>query len=121
CRVSVVSGRAFGGSDGGADVLHACQARLISDINVEIGDGPDTRTESGRIVDLVRLAPDVAEVAIAMPGPAEYLPGQHYKVQFRGFPARCYSPTFPLAGPFDATILRFHVRLVANGRVSSAL
>ena len=121
CRVNVVSGRTFDGNDSSSDVVHACQARVISDLKVEIEDVPETQTESGRIVELVRLAPDVAEVAIAMPRPVEYLPGQHYKVQFRGFPARCYSPTFPLAGPFDATILRFHVRLVANGRVSSAL
>jgi ferredoxin len=80
CRVNVVSGRAFGGDGGSSDVIHACQARVISDLKVEIEDVPETLTESGRIVDLVRLAPDVAEVAIAMPGPAEYLPGQHYKV-----------------------------------------
>jgi NAD(P)H-flavin reductase/ferredoxin len=121
CRVNVASGRAFGGSDGGSDVIHACQARVISDLKVEIEDVPETLTEGGRIVELVRLASDVAEVAIAMPQPVEYLPGQHYKVQFRGFPARCFSPTFPLEGPFDATILRFQVRLVPNGRVSSAL
>ncbi len=121
CRVNVVSGRTFGADGTSSDVVQACQARVISDLKVEIEDVPETQTDSGRIVELSRLAPDVVEAAIAMPRPIEYLPGQHYKVQFRGFPARCYSPTFPLFGPFDPTILRFHVRLVPNGRVSSAL
>jgi NAD(P)H-flavin reductase/ferredoxin len=121
CRVNVVSGRVFGGQDGSPNMAHACQCRVISDLTIEIEDIPETATETGRVVDLVRLAPDVGEVSIAMPHPADYLPGQHYNVQFRDFPARCYSPTLPLEGPHDATVLRFHVRRVPNGRVSSAL
>ncbi|HUI96890.1 MAG TPA: 2Fe-2S iron-sulfur cluster-binding protein [Xanthobacteraceae bacterium] len=122
CRVNLVGGRVFGGAeDGSPNVVRACQCRVISDVAVEIEDVPETTTEQGEVVRLFRLAPDVMEVCIAMPQRAEYLPGQHYKVQFRGFPARCYSPTFPLEGSHDETVLRFHVKRVRNGRVSTAL
>jgi NAD(P)H-flavin reductase/ferredoxin len=121
CRVNLVSGRVFGGQHGDPDIVHACQCRVISDLTIEFEDVPETATENGRVVGLVRLAPTVMEVSVAMPGPVQYLPGQHYQVQFRGFPARCYSPTFPLEGPHDETILRLHVSRVPNGRVSPAL
>jgi NAD(P)H-flavin reductase/ferredoxin len=121
CRVNVVSGRVFGGQDSSPNVVHACQCRVLSDLTIEVEDVPETAVENGRVIGLVRLAPTVMEVSIAVPRSAEYLPGQHYKVQFRGFPARCYSPTFPLEGPHDETILRFHVSWVPGGRVSPAL
>jgi 3-phenylpropionate/trans-cinnamate dioxygenase ferredoxin reductase subunit len=121
CRVRIVDGRVFGGEDGGADVVRACQCRVISDLAVEIEDVPETAVENGHVIGLVRLAPTVLEVRIAVPRPVTFRPGQHYKVQFRGFPARCYSPTFPVEGVHDATILRFHVGQVRNGLVSSAL
>jgi len=42
-------------------------------------------------------------------------------VQFRGFPARSYSPTYPLEGcPIDR-LLHFHIRRLSDGVVSSEL
>jgi len=122
CRVNVIRGRVFGGAEEGMPgVVRACQCRVISDLAIEIEDVPETATEQGQVTELVRLAPDVMEVSITLPNRADYLPGQHYKVQFRGFPARCYSPTFPLEGIHDESILRFHVKRVRDGRVSPAL
>jgi 3-phenylpropionate/trans-cinnamate dioxygenase ferredoxin reductase subunit len=121
CRVNVVNGRVFGGKGVSRGAVHACQSRVISNLAIEIEDTPESGSQNGRVVDLVRLAPDVVEVSVQMPERAEYLPGQHYRVQFRGFPGRCYSPTFPLEGKHDERILRFHVRRVPNGRVSSVL
>jgi NAD(P)H-flavin reductase/ferredoxin len=121
CSVNVVKGRVYGGQDHNANVVQACQCRVISDLAVEIEDVPQTVKGSGQVVELVRLAPTVMEVSIAMPRPIAFLPGQYYKVQFRGFPARCYSPTFPVEGVPDASTLRFQVSQVANGQVSSAL
>jgi 3-phenylpropionate/trans-cinnamate dioxygenase ferredoxin reductase subunit len=121
CRVKIVKGRVFGGEDGDADTVRACQCRVLSDLTMEIEDVPQTTVEYGHVVALVRLAPTVIEVRIAVPRPVPFRPGQHCKVQFRGFPARCYSPTFPLEGMHDATILRFHVSQVPNGLVSAAL
>ena len=121
CRVKIVNGRVFGGEDGDTDMVRACQCRVISDLTIEIEDVPETAVENGHVVELVRLAPTVVEVRIAVPRPVKFRPGQHYNVQFRGFPARCYSPTFPVEGMHDATILRFHVSQVPNGLVSPAL
>jgi 3-phenylpropionate/trans-cinnamate dioxygenase ferredoxin reductase subunit len=42
-------------------------------------------------------------------------------LQFQGFPARPYSPTFPLEGAPHDLLLHFHIRKVAGGQVSSAL
>lgn len=122
CRVNVVRGRVFGGEEEGCpNVVRACQCRVISDVAIEIEDVPETVTEHGEVTNLFRLAPDVMEVSIALPRRADYLPGQHYKVQFRGFPERCYSPTFPLEGIHDEKVLRLHIKRVRNGRVSTAL
>jgi len=121
CRVNVVAGRVFGGEDGDANVVRACQSRVISDLAIEIEDVPQAAIEHGHVVELARLAPTVVEVRIAMPRPLEFRPGQYCNVQFRGFPPRCYSPTFPVEGRHDATIVRFHVSRVRDGLVSSAL
>jgi 3-phenylpropionate/trans-cinnamate dioxygenase ferredoxin reductase subunit len=42
-------------------------------------------------------------------------------VQFRGFPARSYSPTYPLEGRADDRVLNFHIRRFSDGVVSSEL
>jgi NAD(P)H-flavin reductase/ferredoxin len=122
CQVNLLSGRVLGGmQDGNPGVVRACQCRVLTDVAIEIEDVPESVTAHGRVKALVPLAPDVMEVSIAMPQRAEYLAGQHYKVQFRGFPARYYSPTFPLDTPHNPAVLRFHIRLVPNGRVSPEL
>jgi 3-phenylpropionate/trans-cinnamate dioxygenase ferredoxin reductase subunit len=69
----------------------------------------------------VRRAPDVIGVSLELQRPFPYLPGQYCKLQFRGFPARCYSPTYPLEGPPGKRELHFHIRRLPYGAVSSAL
>jgi 3-phenylpropionate/trans-cinnamate dioxygenase ferredoxin reductase subunit len=51
----------------------------------------------------------------------QFLPGQYCKLQFRGFPARCYSPSYPLEGAPDDRRLYFQIRRLPDGVVSSAL
>ena len=121
CRVKIVDGRVFGGEDGEPGLVRACQCRVLSDLTLEIEDLPDAAVDHGHVIGLVRLAPAVIELRIEVPRPARYRPGQYYNVQFRGFPARCYSPTFPLEGMHEPTILRFHVSQLPNGLVSAAL
>jgi len=121
CRVRLLDGRVFGGKADDGESVYACQSRIVSDLRVAVEDVPDTVTLSGVVAELIPLAPDVCEVCIETTEPPEYTPGQHYLVQFRGFPARCYSPTAPLDWPCDETLMRFHIRRVRNGRVSSAL
>jgi NAD(P)H-flavin reductase/ferredoxin len=121
CRVRLVEGKVFGGHEPGEDMVHACQARIISDIAIVTEDVPDQITLSGRVADVVRLAPDIAGVTIEVPKPFPFLPGQFCKLSFRGFPARSYSPTYPLEGRADDRLLHFHIRRLAEGRVSAAL
>jgi 3-phenylpropionate/trans-cinnamate dioxygenase ferredoxin reductase subunit len=121
CRVRVISGRSFGGKSSDPEYVQACQCRIVSDLKVEVEDVPEIVTISGRVAELTRLAPDVVEVGIEPSEPLSFIPGQYCSVQFRGYPARCFSPTAPLAWPCDTSLLRFHIRQVRNGRVSTQL
>jgi NAD(P)H-flavin reductase/ferredoxin len=121
CRVRLVEGRVFGGNQQGDDMIHACQARIISDIEIVTEAVPEPVSLSAHVADIVRLAPEIIGVDVALPRPLRYLPGQYCKMQFRGFPARSYSPTYPLEGRPDDRLLHFHVRRFSNGMVSAAL
>src|SRR3954463_1528821 len=121
CRVRLVDGKVFGGQTPGDDMIHACQARIVSDLQITTEAAPDQVTLPGRVAKLVRLAPDVTGVDVELAKPLEFLPGQYCKLQFRGFPARSYSPTYPLEGRPHDRVLHFHVRRLTGGQVSSAL
>src|SRR5882724_7153530 len=121
CRVRLVDGKVFGGTEEGSDMIYACQARVVSDMKVITEPVPDTVSMSAEVAELVRLAPDVVGVSLELPKPLRYLPGQYCKLQFRGFPERSYSPTYPLEGAPDSHLLHFHIRRLPDGQVSSAL
>jgi 3-phenylpropionate/trans-cinnamate dioxygenase ferredoxin reductase subunit len=121
CRVRLVEGQVFGGQTPGDDMIHACQARIVSDLHIETEAVPDPVSISGRVVNVVRLAGEVAGVDLELPKPLHFLPGQYCKVQFRGYPERSYSPTFPLQGRPDDRVLHFHIRKFSDGVVSSQL
>jgi NAD(P)H-flavin reductase len=121
CRVSLVKGRVFGGQNEEDEMVHACQARLISDIEIETERAPDQVSISARVAAIVRLSPDVFGVDIELPKPFHYFPGQFCNLQFAGFPARNYSPTYPLEGAPKKHLIHFHIRKFPNGLVSSEL
>jgi 3-phenylpropionate/trans-cinnamate dioxygenase ferredoxin reductase subunit len=121
CRVRLVRGRVFGGQEDNEEMVNACQARIISDIEVVAEPVPDQVSIAGRVTGLARLAPDVVGVDLDLPKPFRYLPGQFCKLQFQGFPARCYSPTYPLEGRPSDRGLHFHIRRFCDGAVSSRL
>jgi NAD(P)H-flavin reductase/ferredoxin len=122
CRVRLVKGQVFGGRQEEDDEnIHACQARLISDIEIETERVPDEVSISARVAAITRLSPDVIGVDIELPKPLRYLPGQFCKLQFFGFPARSYSPTYPLEGPPKKNLMHFHIRQFPDGLVSSEL
>ena len=121
CRVRLVDGNVFGGHSRGDDMIHACQARIVSDLEIAIEAAPEPVTLSARVAQTVPLAPDVVGVDIELPKPLDILPGQYCKLQFQGFPARSYSPTYPLEGRGEEHLLHFHIRRVPEGKVSSAL
>jgi NAD(P)H-flavin reductase/ferredoxin len=119
CRVNIVAGSVFGGDS--PKEAKACQCRIVSDIKVEVEDVPDIVTGSGRLVMVKPVAPDVVELCVALRQPIDYLPGQYFQVKFRGYSARCYSPTVPLDRHGDRRFIHFHIRRVPNGQVSLAL
>jgi len=121
CRVRVLEGRVLGGGNGDPESVHACECRIIEDVHLAIEDVPEVVTTAGGVVGINRLAPDVVEVAVELAQPLVYWPGQYVHVRFRGFPARCYSPTVPLDRPGDTRTIRFQIRRLPNGQVSSAL
>ena len=121
CQVRVVDGKVFGGHTPGDDMIHACQARIVSDLKIATEATPERVSLSARVARVIRLAPDVAGVDVELPKPLEFLPGQYCKLQFKGFPARSYSPTYPLEGRPHDRVLHFHVRRLAGGTVSSVL
>ena len=121
CRVRLVEGQVFGGTEEGSDMIHACQARVVSDLKLASEPVPDTVSMPARLADLTRLAADVIGVTLELPRPLNYLPGQFCRLQFRGFPERCYSPSYPLEGAPDRHLLHFHIRRFPDGAVSSAL
>jgi NAD(P)H-flavin reductase/ferredoxin len=121
CRVRLVEGSVFGGHEPGDDMIHACQARIVSDLEIATEAVPEPVALSAQVAGIVRLAPDVIGVDVELPRPLRYLPGQYCKMQFRGFPARSYSPTYPLEGSPNARLLHFHIRRFPDGMVSPAL
>ena len=121
CRVRLVAGRVFGGHEAGDDMIHACQARIVSDLEIVTETVPDPTSMSARVANMVRLAPEVIGVDVELPKPLHYLPGQYCKVQFKGFPARSYSPSYPLERRPDDRLLHFHIRRLQDGKVSSSL
>jgi 3-phenylpropionate/trans-cinnamate dioxygenase ferredoxin reductase subunit len=119
--VRLVEGRVFGGHDSGDDMIHACQARIISDLLIVTEAVPEPASLSARVAGIAHLAPDVFGVDVELPRALRYFPGQYCKLQFRGFPSRSYSPTYPLEGRPDGRRLQFHIRKFPDGVVSSAL
>lgn len=121
CRVRLVDGTVFGGHTRGDDMIQACQARIVSDLEIAIEDAPEPVTLSGCVASTVQLAPDIVGIDVEVPKPLHALPGQYCKLQFQGLPARSYSPTYPLEGSPQDDLLHFHIRKMAGGIVSPAL
>ncbi len=119
CRLRVVEGVIHPPPDDDG-VVHACQARIVSDVTLVAEAMPESAVLDGRVEALVPVAPDVIEVVIALDRRTRYRPGQYYRVRFHGFPSRCYSPTVPLDRFGDDDTIHLHVRRIAGGEVSSA-
>jgi len=121
CRLRLVGGTVFGGTEEGSDAILACQARIVSDVRLETESVPEPVSLSARVAGLDRLAPDVIGATLTLQEPFEHFPGQYCKLQFRGFPERSYSPTCPLERAPRSNMLYFHIRRFPDGVVSSAL
>jgi NAD(P)H-flavin reductase len=121
CRVRLVDGRVLGGTEEASDMIHACQARILSDLHLTTEEVSDTGSVPAQVADLTQLAADVFGVTLTLPRPLNYLPGQFCRLQFDGLAERSYSPSYPLEGAPDRRRLHFHIRRFPDGQLSSAL
>jgi NAD(P)H-flavin reductase/ferredoxin len=121
CQVRVVAGRCVVDAAGAGPFVHACQTRVISDLHVVVEKKPHVTEMIGSVVAVIEIGSNIFEICVEVPRTMNYLPGQYLSVQFRSYPARPYSPTVPLDWPSDPNLIRFHVRRLPEGRVSSAL
>jgi NAD(P)H-flavin reductase/ferredoxin len=123
CLVHLTNGLVAGGANAEQGMIHACQAYIVSDISVNTDENLLEPAALGRVAQINRLCSNVFEVVINLGGSPTYRAGQYYNVQFEGFPARAYSPTPSLgnAEPDGANQLRFHVKHIPEGAVSSNL
>jgi CDP-4-dehydro-6-deoxyglucose reductase, E3 len=121
CMVQVVKGQTVCGETHTQGMVHACQARVVSDLEVEMEDVPEINTTRARLAGLRELAPDIVELAIAPENSISYLPGQYFRFTFSGFPARAFSPTASFDGRIGGRVIHLNVKRVRGGRVSSLL
>jgi NAD(P)H-flavin reductase len=121
CRVRILDGLAIGGECREPDTVLACRARIMSDLYLKIQTLPQIRTVAGQVSAIKARAPDVVEVKIEPSEPLIYLPGQFLRVQFRGFPTRCYNPTASMEEFSEPEFLHLQVRRHERGHVSAAI
>lgn len=120
CLARVRNGVTLGGNAANAGMIHACQARALSDLELEFDQLPPIEVVEGTVASLVRRSVNVMEVGIKLPKPLAYRPGQYCSFKFKGFPARRYSPTLPADGSDRKHDLTLHIKEVRGGRVSTA-
>jgi 3-phenylpropionate/trans-cinnamate dioxygenase ferredoxin reductase subunit len=121
CLVRLKQGRLLGGETDHPEIFHACQARAFSDAEIRYDRTPKVTKCKGTLVRVDRLTPDIRGLTLSLNDRARYMPGQYYRVTFRGYPTRCYSPSPPFVGSDDRKTLRFHIKMVRDGEVSSKL
>jgi 3-phenylpropionate/trans-cinnamate dioxygenase ferredoxin reductase subunit len=121
CMVRVAKGKTLYGETHTQGMVHACQARVVSDLVVEVEDVPEIDTTRARLVGLREVSPDIFELKIAPEKSVSYLPGQYFRFTFAGFPARAYSATASLDGRLGGRLIHLNVKRVRGGRVTTAL
>src|SRR5260370_14695265 len=121
CRVRVLDGLAVGGECKERGAARECQSGIMSDLQFEIEGLPKIQTVAGRVSAIKKRAPDVVEINIEPSQPIRYLPGQYLRVEFRGYPMRCYNPTASMENVAERDFLHLHVRRIRRGQISVAV
>jgi NAD(P)H-flavin reductase/ferredoxin len=122
CAIQLIDGQVYCGSSNDPRHVLACQSRIIGDVEFVVEDLPAVDSVKGRVSAITQLTSEVVEVRIETVEPRSYLPGQYFRVTFRGFPQRCYSPTVPMDRASSGRhAFHLHIRRIPDGRVSSAL
>ncbi len=126
CRCKLVAGEVLeGGVDqqrpinGGDAYVLACRTYITEPCTIEIPEPDEIVVHAARIVKatvaaLEDLTHDIKRVVLKPAKPIEFSPGQYVQLQFTPEHARPYS----MAGLCDDGTFEFHVRLVADGRVT---
>lgn len=102
-------------------VVRACQARILSDLEIEAEEVPEVSVAGGFVTAIRELTQDVVEMTIEADRRLVHRPGQYFKFRFKGFPERSYSPTRPLERRSRAREIALQIRLLEGGRVSSEI
>jgi len=121
CLVRMKRGELLGGETAQRGIFHACQASVLSNAEITYETVPAVERVCGLLTGIERLASDIRGLCIKTKTSMRHRPGQYYRVKFRGYPARCFSPSPPFVGRDDLRTLRFHIKLVRDGRVTSRL
>ncbi|MGI9410361.1 MAG: 2Fe-2S iron-sulfur cluster-binding protein, partial [Hyphomicrobiaceae bacterium] len=121
CLGRVLRGITLGGETLQPGMVHTCQARVFSSLELAVDDLPPPGLVDARAIGINDLTHDVAEVILEPAKPLKWLPGQYCRFAFHGFPSRAYSPTAPLDGSAAPGQIRLNVKRVRDGRVSSKL
>lgn len=121
CTARVVSGITVGGETMQPRTVRACQARALSDLEIEFETLPPVKSITALVTRTVNLGPDVVAVEMKPSAPVGHLPGQYCWFTFKGLPARAFSPTEPLDRGQRPGHVLLNVKRVRNGAVSTRL
>lgn len=122
CCVRVVSGEVRGGEGSEPGIVHACQCKIVGDVEIEKSQTSGApRTVGGVLSSLRPLSSEVMEVGIRTDRALPYHAGQYAQLGFNGYPSRPFSITHPLRGNADSRLVWFHIRLMEGGRVTPLL
>jgi NAD(P)H-flavin reductase len=121
CLAKVVNGVTLGGETFQRGMVHACQARAVSDLELRFDTLPPVQSVAAQVSSLTERGSDVIEVGLKLAEPIPYRSGQYCTFKFRGFPQRSFSPTLPADGSESGDDITLHVKRVRGGLVSNAL
>ena len=121
CLTRVKAGITLGGETRQPGMVHACQARIFSDLKLEIEALPAVDRIAAKVTSLVEVAQDIVEITMEPARPLQMLPGQYCRFRFRGYPARAFSPTAKLSALDADGAIRLNVKRVRDGRVTQQL
>ena len=126
CRCKVVDGEVLDGGqaqqrplDGGDAYVLACQTYITESCTIEIPEPDEVVVHPARIVkatvvSIEDMTHDIKRLVLKPAKPVEFSPGQYVQLQFTPEHVRPYS----MAGRCGDGEFEFHVRLVADGRVT---
>lgn len=121
CRVTVLNGDVDDAGSLEKNTVLGCIATLEGDAEIAFDPVPVVRNTRATVESIETMSDGLLEVRVRTARPLPWLPGQYVRARFAGYPARDYSPTFPLDLNVESDIVVFHVTVYPNSRVSSKL